>query len=477
MNNRGEQLEKHEVLKAALMAVLYKIEDHEEQAGSLYALEKVWEASANMERYIQYGFTVSERHELFGEKDWSKFIPDTFDDLVRRLNRARTSNTGASGSSSNTMKLSGIIANPSIDEAPQDSDEQLSERFHSVINFSNFLLHVLRVETEEDISLDDKKLLDQFDEYLLKQDNENPVERVRSFIFALLKCKFMFDQYIVKREYTQAGDAWSLKRLQYYSATSSGFVNTFGSSETNNEGSNRQILMLLAAFHVSTPTLVYKHWLSAALYYLYYIEEVNPEGYFNYMHNVARRFVFERFLAHQAGKSYYDMIFNADDEDCPENLTPADIDEEKLRFGNIENNFIFNYLDYLLWSTGKSDLHKEFEFTFRSSVEHFYPQHPMDGHPVISDQYLHSFGNLCLISHSKNSRLSNFPPKAKLAHFSGSIAQNQIDSLKLYDMIRHTGHSGDWGRAEIQTHGKAMLETLLKSTHPLSSDLLPPQSR
>ena len=54
----------------------------------------------------------------------------------------------------------------------------------------------------------------------------------------------------------------------------------------------------------------------------------------------------------------------------------------------------------------------------------------MEGHPVLESNALHEFGNLCLISHSKNSRLSNFPPKAKMAHFAAGITAKSVDSLK-----------------------------------------------
>lgn len=54
------------------------------------------------------------------------------------------------------------------------------------------------------------------------------------------------------------------------------------------------------------------------------------------------------------------------------------IDESKLRFGNIENNFVFNYLDFLIYcdATNRNldDRHgviKNFKFTQRSSVEYF----------------------------------------------------------------------------------------------------------
>ena len=50
MNNRGEQLEKHEVVKARLMSVLNDIEDVNEREQCTLLLDKVWNATANMER-------------------------------------------------------------------------------------------------------------------------------------------------------------------------------------------------------------------------------------------------------------------------------------------------------------------------------------------------------------------------------------------------------------------------------------------
>ncbi|WP_237765337.1 HNH endonuclease family protein, partial [Enterobacter hormaechei] len=121
-----------------------------------------------------------------------------------------------------------------------------------------------------------------------------------------------------------------------------------------------------------------------------------------------------------------------------------------------------NYLDYLLWCRDrkKSEAVKRFEFTFRSSVEHFYPQHPMDSYRILPDTSLHSFGNLCLISHSKNSRLSNFQPKQKQEHFEASLERNEIDSLKLLAMIELMKKNNQWGEEEIATHEAEMLAVL-----------------
>lgn len=470
MNNRGEQLEKHEVLKAKMMSVLNDIENNEEKQKSINALQKVWEACANMERYIQYGFSPEVRHQLFGKNDWGKFKVTNFDQLLNCFSAEENPNSSA-------LSLITIVSKPITTRSQKKSSaEDVPDRFNSVINFSNFLLHVLRVYTQKDIALDDKQLISQFEDHLLKVDD--PINAVKEFVFSLLKCKYLFDQFVIKREYSQGKDGWSLKRLKYYSNENSKDSQSFANSlydgsddefedcEDGYEGINRQCLMLLAAFHVSTPTLVYKHWLNAALYFLYQQDTVEAKPYLEYLRGTAKRFVFERFLPKGNGKSYFEMIYNSNNTEFPNNLVANDIDINKLCFGKIDNNFVFNYLDYLLWRKGrkKDPVITKFEFTFRSSVEHFYPQHPMDGFLPLTNDVLHEFGNLCLISHSKNSRLSNFPPENKVVHFKPAILQKRIDSLKLYNMINIAENRGKWGEDEISEHGEEMLEILCNST-------------
>ncbi|PXX47170.1 HNH endonuclease family protein [Undibacterium pigrum] len=350
-----------------------------------------------------------------------------------------------------------------IDTPPpsaQSGEATLSaERFNSVINFSNFLLHVLRILSGKDIPLDDKQLLAQFEHHILKTDEA--IKKTQDFIFALLKCKYLFDQYIIKREFAQNEDKWSLKRLHFYNVKSQSYINTFDRDEEDGfEGTNRRILMLLSALHVSTPTLVYKHWLNGALYELFHMQEVNARHYLGRLERLARQFVYGRFLSVDKPAEYYEMIYQN------RGYALAHVEQarvaERLEFGSIENNLIFNYLDYLLWCEGienktADDVIKQFEFSFRSSVEHFYPQHPMDGHIDLGQEHLHRFGNLCLISHSKNSRLSNFQPKAKRDHFKAAINNKNIDTLKLYSMIKSMDVSGEWGPDQIQEHEKNML--------------------
>lgn len=450
MNNRGEQLEKHEVLKARLLKALESLPDAKACQSCLH---QVWEACANMEKYVQMGFPPVQRDRLFGHHDWSALRVANFDELKVLLQDA--DKTGEPGI---RRRLSEILAEPPevTNQATRAGDEETPERFNSVITFPHFLLHVLRVETGKKIPLDDKRLLSTFEEFVFRSDD--PAGHIKRFVYSLLRCKYLYDHYIIKREFLRGTDGWSLKRLTCNTSDGktrrSQYVNTFGAEE-GDDLINRRILMLLSAFHVSTPTLVYKHWLSAALHYLFMAERIEVGAYLSHLESVARAFVFDRFLAEQPAE-YDDMIFQRGGR-CQ--ARPASISSEGIRcrlsFGNIENNLVFNYLDYLLWNKrkGEDPQVRDFEFTFRSSVEHHYPRNPLTGLARLEGTVLDSFGNLCLISHSKNSRLSNFTPEGKKEFY----AANAPDSIKQYLMMKHVS----WNVDTIREHGDAMIDVLM----------------
>jgi len=135
--------------------------------------------------------------------------------------------------------------------------------------------------------------------------------------------------------------------------------------------------------------------------------------------------------------------------------------------GTAVENFVFNYLDYRLWKFDwedhkndpkKKQNYKDFKFTFRSSVEHHYPQNPPGDLRKLDE--VDKFGNLCLISSSENSCLSNFPPMDKKEHIENNIKKGKIESIKQVRMIEKQETKGKWGENEILEHGKEMKEIL-----------------
>ena len=427
MNNRGEQLEKHEILKSRMLA---KLKD-DKQATSMF--NTIWEACTNMERYVQYGFSHEQRKNIFGN-NWNEFQKKSFDDLLNQSDQIQMSENA-----STIAELIGINAKKmSSPELVKDDDNP--ERFNAVINFSNFLLHVLRIQTNEDIPLDDKRLLETFN------GKYESMEDVKCFGFNLLKMKFLFDNYIIKREYTAKGDEWSLKQLiknDHPSKNNSAYYK----NRFNDERQNKNILMLLSMFHVSAPTLIYKHWLNAALKYLFENSEIQDSCYISYLEKIANTYMKDRFLS-ISPTDYHEIIYWHNGES-----KNSAIDWNNLNQGTDVENYIFNYLDYLLWKNENFNQFKEnFSFSFRSSVEHYYPQKTMKNIDKLDGPILNSFGNLCLVTSSENSRLSNFTPKAKKEFYS----KQSNNSIKQRIMMK----SENWTEYEIKKHQSQMIELL-----------------
>jgi len=431
MNNRGEQLEKHEVLKARMIAKLPENIDKK-------LFNDIWEACSDMSRYVHYGFFTEKRDKIFGI-EWNSFVCSGFDSLKTEVKNQelKDGNNATSDLKECDFSIDDIIGNKcNIDITNEKKDNDTPDKFTSPINFPNFLLHVLKITNKQETTLDDKGLLDNFkivDEKFVKE-----------FAFNLLKMRFLLDNYVIKREYTSDKEEWSLKQAYKYTynkQTSIQYKNRF-----DDENENKQILMILSMFNVSNPSQTYKYWLTGALNYLfknYGKDEFTAENYMNYLELLANKF-FKKYLA--TNKINYNKIIFLP---CTFSYV---IDVKLLDKGTSVEHFIFNYLDYLLWKQDTSK-YSYYSFSFSNSVEHFYPQNPIEGHSKMLDDSLNSFGNLCLISVGKNAKLNNHPPKSKKAYYSN----NKYDSLKQHIMMEH---ADNWDKDSIETHENTMLKVL-----------------
>ncbi len=433
MNNRGEQLEKHEILKANMLEVL------SHNPALTYAFNSIWEACSDMERYVQYGFSSKQRDIVFTDNNWNALNCSSLEDIAEKIYEVAKMESHTA-----TMNIADIISYKGSFNSNTDEKEDAPERFTSVVNFQNFLLHVLRVQTKLDVALDDKRLIDSFKVFLDEKDKAKQLQFVKDFGFNLLKIKHLFDQYIIKREFIREKDQWSLKMLKWYSGNKVSYVNSI----ENNERLNKELIMLLSMFHVSTPTLVYKHWLNAALNYLFEQTEIDGADYKEFLLDLAEAYLYDRYIAKEQ-IDYYEIIYTNDS--YSQNLKNGNYDFNLLDKGTAVENFIFNYLDYILW-TENVKKSSEFEFTFRSSVEHYYPQNPISKEHKIDEKIYDMFGNLCLISSSKNSRLSNHMPSAKKDYYHKVGADSLKQQLMMFE--------NNWEEEEIKIHSKTMKDKL-----------------
>ena len=456
MNSRGEQLEKHEILKAELMNVF--IDNGREDEADAFGV--VWDACSDMDRYVQMCFDdIGVREALFGET-WDDFLPKCFEDIVKDLSKDETSENAS-------LSLEAIVRH-----GPSGSrrkfvprQENPDSRFKSVINFQNFLLHVLRVSTQDNISLDDKNLISVFSGYFKskgddKERNKDKVKClrfVRRFCFSLLKCRFLFDHFVIKREYDSR---WRVQRLSKGKDSTLDYTSTFGEkAEGGDKMVQKEIEMILAMFHVSYPTMIYKHWLNAVLKYLVENDSFSAREYRTFLEELAEKFLRWRVLAKKP-IDYYKLVYEAVEE-------PERLDLNRLNMGTAVENFVFNYLDYKLWKLYKYD-YPTFEFTVRSSVEHYYPQNPLDEDcPRLNQNILDSFGNLCLISPSRNSSLGRLKPEVKKGYYENRADRTFIESIKQRLMFK----ADTWGPKEINQHGRDMSEVLMSPCYSRESTI------
>lgn len=446
MNNRGEQLEKHEVLKARLLGAMVTGSDLEHERTAFAA---VWDACAEMDRYLQLGIKSGIRDKVFGG-DWNG-LPENFDALVNcfkpeAANESKTEVQVNSGDSPPT--LAKILQGARRHDLKDPRDEKDSpERFHSIINFPNFLLQVLKLyaqkkDCRKDVPLDDKQLLKAFDRI-----QPEP----KSFLMLLLKCRFLFDRYVIKRD---GEKGWALKKLTVYRNQKK--VNTDYNNSYSDSVFNKRLEMLQAMFHVTYTSQNYKNWLQATLRYLEQqnASELNGQGYEQFLEGLSDRFLRNYLLVEGSGNA---------------------LDLGRLNLGTSVANFIFNRLDYKLWlllsNINDSDLfhgfqnqQKEyilqrwqtFRFTQRSSVEHFHPQHGLARQNLKGHSGNDTFGNLCLIDSRLNAKLNNYSAADKKRH----LENKTLESLKLLFMMSYE-HWGPEHRTSIQAHEIQMIKVLL----------------
>ena len=457
MNTRGEQLEQHDILKAQLMGYLPNRKEQE-------FFSRVWSACSDMTGYVQMHFAKAEREVIF-RREWNDMLSDKWTNFKACLNMGQRADKEFSVKD---------IVKPSFRIETADGVQEGDKtpiRFDSIIGFPHFLLHVLRVFLRvENVSLskgsglgsllDDKRLLADYNKVIdygqigAKPIKENEASFARKFILFLLRSRFLFDQFIIKREY--AGDdqdgVWSLKKLcasgagskkrPYYVNTSLCYPNEW---EKTYAPRNKECLMIQSALRVSYTSPKVMHWITELLVWLFDNESELPE-----LSDKA-----ERIAAEAVAEGFFEKSL--------EEMGAYDLQEyksEDYAFGVRTPHIVFNYLDYLLWKEDK-EKYKDFVFEFRNSVEHWYPQHPSDG-TIEPWDGRDVFGNLCIISRSVNSKFSNLSPESKMKSYKKMVQKGSL-KLRIMGDIIERGTSETWRLSECAKHEEEMISLLCEA--------------
>ena len=415
MNNRGEQLEKHEILKALFMSKL-----ETEIQKEVFA--KVWEACSFMGDYIwNNGLPKELLLGNFSSLDEMIFL---FNKEVKEVDQNIT-----------IKEL--LESNKELPDGFSQEEESKNYKYRSVLEFSTFLLYVYHIITKEENSFDDKKLLEVFKDYLNAEE----------FIVALLKYRIYFDKYIIKNDLSNNNDSkWGIRT----------FDTTMETKENAFENINEEekIEMLQAMFYYATISNDKKDWILKLLegeveendlyavlklQFKEIIKDISLEKNGYYPIVPAKTFYYLEYILWEI---YYDYVRGEDKVVRPEEISPilTKIDRVKGSF----SSFYFRQLsskEHLLSQNKISTIKVDENLSF-------------DKQEKEREKILHCFGNLCLISSSENSSANKEHPEYKKELFYNNTSLKRL-------MMFETFSGNEWNTQEIKQHQEEM-EALLK---------------
>lgn len=413
MNTRGEQLEYHHIVKAKMIDNLKNDDDRK-------AVAAIWDACANMNYHIQRNFKREIRDILFSDDGLSlhgKDIDESWQKIVNVFNN--TKNTTYMDTLENMLR-----DKEDIDKV--ESYEQEDNSYNSIINFPYFLLQVNAVlsENNNENMHDDKKLIKNLQEHFKDERS------VKKFVYYMLKCRFLFDKYIVKKKNNDFNDNDTLDIKQYKYDDSNkiyNYYNTFKENYDNDNYTLDRLIKLQSTLRITYTSPRNMQWITEVLKYL----------------NSKDSFANDALILKG--------ITNVLEKYCISKI--KDVNFEELKYGQIER-IVFTYLDYILYRDNYNNIKDKLNnwiIQFRTSIEHFYPQNPENGDKWDKEK-LDSFGNLALITNTDNSKFSNYYPDGKKNNFGNIIDKSpKLKLMASYDK---------WTEQNMEEHKKEIVNIL-----------------
>ncbi|MDD3285890.1 MAG: DUF262 domain-containing HNH endonuclease family protein [Bacteroidales bacterium] len=452
LNNRGAQLEHHEILKARLLNFVKNVNIRQKYA-------KLWQACSVLDNYIERvialqissaqniaaiynnGFEIERVLELFDDSDSSKEL--SLSKVIQKPEKYSTI--------SDTYKKE-------IDHHPQATEDEF-EPVRSILSFPQLLLHSLRIflykQEKKDIQrINEKELLEIFDNHFLKSDFIKE-KSVIEFFETLFEVRCAFDRYVIK--WVTIGEQKEEHILKdIYKQNQKRGGQTYYLRRIKKEELHGISLLQSILYHSQQNTTQY--WLTPFLFWM--IEE-KPS--FN------DAFLWLRLLDNTLLSS------NTEEIPLPERTIQsmseylADKPAPEAIFGTIDNpnkygtafpHYWFYKIEFVLWyyrnKLGKTEAWKNYKITARNSIEHIGPQNPRFPEDKVCTELLDTMGNLVLVTRSINSEYSDKAFGVKKSMFLDKKRKGSIDSLKS-DLIYE---EDKWNDELAKKHFKKIIELL-----------------
>lgn len=503
MNNRGKQLEKHEILKARILGEIRKVydknnklkQDENDEIWKKYA--KIWDLCSDMDKYI-----------FQSASDRSIFAPKSQDN----------NGTKSINDNDSLVKLADIVEKYKIPEFNESKDKDLPSKVESIIDFPTFLLHCYKLFTKSDIPIATDKLLDTMWE---KQNNfKTSGKYCEDFIKSMLRYRVLFDYFVIKN--TLGDDGFAIMR----------FYKSNGSYQPKAK-SFEKLAMIQNYLRVARQgeKQNYEHWLTEFLEFLsssgnLQFDEIKEIKEFvdNFLSNKDKNELPKSLVKKESRKDeplteklrvLQEKLVAFLEKKDTEQIYNVNLKEHYKQNGNftIDESFLIKYLsngvntphywfyrlEYYLWKWGiddngtnlkniensseykiydsslqtndgknftfKSVLATHFHFRILGSIEHFSARQRKESRKQWDKDTLdelNAFGNLALISQNLNSSLSNELENFKKDKVIEQLKHGRLESLKYFIMCANL-KGDEWTGDNAQEHQKQMIEILKQS--------------
>lgn len=491
MNNRGKQLEKHEILKARMLGAIQK------SGGEWQKYAKMWDLCSDMDKYI-----------FQSASDRSIFAPKSQDN----------NGTKSINDNDSLVKLADIVEKYKIPEFNESKDKDLPSKVESIIDFPTFLLHCYKLFTKSDIPIATDKLLDTMWE---KQNNfKTSGKYCEDFIKSMLRYRVFFDYFVIKN--TLGDDGFAIMR----------FCKSNGSYQPKAK-SFEKLAMIQNYLRVARQgeKQNYEHWLTEFLEFLsssgnLQFDEIKEIKEFvdNFLSNKDKNELPKSLVKKESRKDeplteklrvLQEKLVAFLEKKNTEQIYNVNLKEHYKQNGNftIDESFLIKYLsngvntphywfyrlEYYLWKWGiddngtnlkniensseykiydsslqtndgknftfKSVLATHFHFRILGSIEHFSARQRKESRKQWDKDTLdelNAFGNLALISQNLNSSLSNELENFKKDKVIEQLKHGRLESLKYFIMCANL-KGDEWTGDNAQEHQKQMIEILKQS--------------
>lgn len=442
INNRGIQLQHHEILKAQLLNKL-KPEDR-------LKYSFIWDACSYMESYVEKNI-----------KDIGKIrIQDLFENELSKKGEEKLGSVSNildvivqnQQSEFKPLSLETILASEDFkieNETTTEDETYKADEVRSIISFPMLLQHTLRIflvqNNQGDIpKILDKELLNIFEShFFIKGKSAEQLEvDIASFIKLLWQVRYVFDKHIIKWVRLEDGETHLICKLEKYESKGNYYLR-----RRQPEANEGEALLQSLLYHSQQITTHY--WLTP---YLKYLLDNKGQNSFNYLKHLDNN-----LLCSAEAESL--IVRTRKFLEKYDYTTAYDTSLLLMNEGTSFPHYWFYKLEFVLWNTlkdNKDERWKNFKFTAKNSVEHISPQTQKDTDTnTVSEAMLNNFGNLSLVSRSINSEYSNLPFNEKRQRF---VNNNRVklDSLKM-DII----YANEiWSDELAQQHQDEMIKYL-----------------